>query len=149
MKAREEGLSQWEDVLKGQANEANQGASKAEADLASQQNSLRERSAALEAEQRKAEGVRSGLEEREKAVAGREVEISGLEEGREARFMELERVKEKLSLLEKGLETERVDLGQRKVSCFFMCLSSSEMVNIYSELAHHASACKVRSFVSI
>lgn len=115
MKAREEGLSQWEEVLKGQAKEANQGASKVEADLAAQENSLRERSDALEAEQRKVDEARLGLEEREKAVADREVELAGLEEGREARFMELERVREKLALMEKGLETERVDLGERKV----------------------------------
>lgn len=113
--AREEGLSQWEDVLKGQAKEASEGTSTLEADRLSQEVIFQERSEAVEAEERRVEEARLGLEEREKALVGREAELAELEAGREERAAELERVRDRLSLLEKGVEGQRADLARRKV----------------------------------
>lgn len=118
--AREHGLSQWEDVLKGQAKEASEGIAKLRADRASQERNLRERSEAVEAEERRAEEARVELEEREKAVAARDAELAELEAGREARAAELEGVRDRLALLEKGLEAQRADLATRKVLVYLL-----------------------------
>lgn len=115
IQAREEGLSQWEDVLKGQAKETSEGASKLEADRLSQEKRLSESSEALEAEERRMQEVRSGLEEREEALSSREAEVAEMEAGRETRDAELEGVRDRLALLEKGLEAQRADLVRRKV----------------------------------
>lgn len=108
-------MSQWEDVLKGQAKEASEGASKLRADQASQEKKIRERSEAVEAEERRAEKARKELEGREEALGGREAELAELEAGREARAADLEGVRDRLALLEKGLEGQRADLAKRKV----------------------------------
>lgn len=108
-------MSQWEDVLKGQAKEASEGASKLRADRLSQEKKLRERSEGVEAEEQRVGEVRAELEEREKALVGREAELAELEAGREARAAELEGVRDRLALLEKGLEGQRADLARRKV----------------------------------
>ena len=102
--AREEGLSQWEDVLKGQAKEASEGI-----------DNLKERSEAVEAEERRAEEAKAEFEEREKAILSREAELAEMEAGREARAAELEAVRDRLALVEKGLEGQRADLARRRV----------------------------------
>lgn len=104
--AREQGLSRWEDVLKGQAKEASEGIDK-----------LRERSEAVEAEERRAQEAKAELARREKALTGREAELAEMEAGREARAAELKGVRDRLALMEKGLEGERTDLARRKVVC--------------------------------
>lgn len=113
--AREEGLSQWEGVLKGQAKETSETAEALEADRLSLEKQIQERSAALEADERRLVEENSALGQRKKAIADREAELRDLEGGREARSAELERVRDRLAGVEKGLETERVDIARRKV----------------------------------
>lgn len=114
-KAREVGLSQWEDTLKGQAKEASDAADKLQADRLAREGKFRELSEAAAAEERRLEELRSGLEQKEKALAAREANIAEMEAGREARAAELETVRDRLALLEKGLEGQRADLARRKV----------------------------------
>lgn len=103
-------------MLKNQAKEAAESVSKFESDRVAQEKNIQERSARVEAEERRLKGAMEVLDEKEKAILSREADVKELEEGWEAKGEEVERGKERMAGAEKALETKEAELDRRRVS---------------------------------